>query len=159
MLGDVLSFLRTQYKPGPGQFLQIDPKILIDRMDLRDRAQERGRINQPAADSAAMDEVEREIEGTIRTVASEDQARTYDQIATYEQRLRSSDVAGAAVDMRVLARQAESDMESMLLAVKGDLRVARKEVIERERALDAFKRENRLRRPAHPPRTAAPGWR
>ena len=34
VLGDVLSFLRTQYKPGPGQFLQIDPKILIDRMDL-----------------------------------------------------------------------------------------------------------------------------
>ena len=61
-------------------------------------------------------------------------------------------VAGAAVDMRVLARQAESDMESMLLAVKGDLRVARKEVIERERALDTFKRENRLKRPAHPPR-------
>ena len=37
MLGDVLSFLRTQYRPGPGQFLQIDPKILIDRMDLRAR--------------------------------------------------------------------------------------------------------------------------
>ncbi|HVY99241.1 MAG TPA: hypothetical protein VHA35_07065 [Dongiaceae bacterium] len=152
MLGDVLSFLRTQYKPGPGQFLQIDPKILIDRMDLRGRAQERGRVNQPDTASAAMDEVEREIEGTIRTIASEDQARTYDQIATYEQRLRSADVAGAAVDMRVLARQAESDMESMLLAVKGDLRVARKEVIERERALEAFKRDNRLKRPAHPPR-------
>jgi len=154
VLGDVLSFLRTQYKPGPGQFLQIDPKILIDRMDLRTRAQERGRVNQPDSSSAAMDEVEREIEGTIRTVASEDQARTYDQISTYEQRLRSADVAGAAVDMRVLARQAESDMESMLLAVKGDLRVARKEVIERERALDVFKRENRLKRPAHPPRTS-----
>jgi hypothetical protein len=152
VLGDVLSFLRTQYKPGPGQFLQIDPRILIDRMDLRARAQERAKVNQPAPDSAAMDEVEREIEGTIRTIAAEDQARTYDQISTYEQRLRSADVAGAAVDMRVLARQAESDMESMLLAVKGDLRVARKEVIERERALEAFKRANGLKRPAHPPR-------
>src|SRR5262249_241154 len=103
-------------------------------MDLRARAQERAKVDQPASHSAAMDEVERESEGTVRTVASEDQARTYDQIATYEQRLRSSDVAGAAVDMRVLARQAESDMESMLLAVKGDLRVARKDVVERERA-------------------------
>jgi len=152
VLGDVLSFLRTQYKPGPGQFFQIDPKIIIDKMDLRLRAAERARANQPPPDSNALDEVEQEIEGTIRSIAAEDQSRTYDQIATYEQRLRGADVAGAAVDMRVLARQAESDMESMLLAVKGDLRVARKEVIERERTLEAFKKEHGLKRPAHPPR-------
>ncbi len=152
MLGDVLSFLRTQYKPGPGQFLQIDPKIIVERMDLRQRAADRARVGQPAADSASLDEVEQEIESTIRSIAAEDQARTYDQITTYEQRLRGADVAGAAVDMRVIARQAESDMESMLLAVKGDLRVARTELIDRERTLEAFRREHRLKRPAHPPR-------
>jgi len=152
VLGDVLSFLRTQYKPGPGQFLQIDPKVIVERMDLRQRAADRARAGQPAADSASLDEVEQEIESTIRSIAAEDQARTYDQISTYEQRLRGADVAGSAVDMRVIARQAESDMESTLLAVKGDLRVARKEVIDRERTLSAFRREHRLRRPAHPPR-------
>jgi hypothetical protein len=152
VLGDVLSFLRTQYKPGPGQFLQIDPKIIIEKMDLRQRAADRARANQPAPDSASLDEVEQEIESTIRSIAAEDQARTYDQIATYEQRLRGADVAGAAVDMRVIARQAESDMESMLLAVKGDLRVARKDVLERERTLEAFRKDHGLRRPAHPPR-------
>ncbi len=152
MLGDVLSFLRTQYKPGPGQFLQIDPKIIIDKMDLRQRAADRARANQPAPDSASLDEVEQEIESTIRSIAAEDQARTYDQITTYEQRLRGADVAGAAVDMRVIARQAESDMESMLLAIKGDLRVARKEVLDRERTLEAFRKDHGLRRPAHPPR-------
>jgi hypothetical protein len=152
VLGDVLSFLRTQYKPGPGQFLQIDPKIIIERMDLRQRAADRARAGQPAPDSASLDEVEQEIESTIRSIAAEDQARTYDQIATYEQRLRGADVAGSAVDMRVIARQAESDMESMLLAVKGDLRVARKEAIERERTLEGFRKEHGLKRPAHPPR-------
>src|SRR5262249_22983384 len=79
------------YKPGPGQFLEIDPKIIVERMALRDRAGERARADQPPSDSASMDEVEQEIESTIRTIASEDQARTYDQIATYQQRL-----AGAA---------------------------------------------------------------
>jgi hypothetical protein len=54
--------------------------------------------------------------------------------------------------MRVIARQAESDMESMLLAVKGDLRVARKEVIDRERTLAQFQKDHGLKRPAHPPR-------
>jgi hypothetical protein len=152
VLGDLLSFLRTQYKPGPGQFLEIDPKIIVERMALRERAKERARADQPPSDSASMDEVEQEIESTIRTIASEDLGRTYDQIATYEQRLRAADVAGAAVDMRVLARQAESDMESMLLAVKGDLRVARKEVLARERRLADFRKENTLKRPAHPPR-------
>jgi hypothetical protein len=152
VLGDVLSFLRTQYKPGPGQFLQIDPKIIVERMDLRQRAAERARAGQPAADSASLDEVEQEIESTIRSIAAEEQARTYDQVATYEQRLRGADVAGSAVDMRVIARQAESDMESMLLAVKGDLRVARKEVIDRERTLEDFRRGHGLKRPAHPPR-------
>ncbi|WP_395016007.1 hypothetical protein [Dongia sp.] len=152
MLGDVLSFLRTQYKPGPGQFLQIDPKIIVEKMDLRQRAADRARANQPAPDSASLDEVEQEIESTIRSIAAEDQARTYDQIATYEQRLRGADVAGAAVDMRVIARQAESDMESMLLAVKGDLRVARKEVLDREHTLEAFRKDHGLKRPAHPPR-------
>jgi hypothetical protein len=121
-------------------------------MDLRQRAADRARAGQPAADSASLDEVEQEIESTIRSIAAEDQARTYDQIATYEQRLRGADVAGSAVDMRVIARQAESDMESMLLAVKGDLRVARKEVIERERTLETFRQEHGLKRPAHPPR-------
>jgi hypothetical protein len=152
VLGDVLSFLRTQYKPGPGQFLQIDPKIIIEKMDLRQRAADRARAGQPAADSGSLDEVEQEIESTIRSIAAEDQARTYDQITTYEQRLRGADVAGAAVDMRVIARQAESDMESMLLAVKGDLRVARKEVLDRERTLSAFRQKHDLGRPAHPPR-------
>jgi hypothetical protein len=152
VLGDVLSFLRTQYKPGPGQFLQIDPKIIIEKMDLRQRAADRARAGQPAADSASLDEVEQEIESTIRSIAAEDQARTYDQISTYEQRLRGADVAGSAVDMRVLARQAESDMESMLLAVKGDLRVARKDVLDRERTLEAFRKDHGLKRPAHPPR-------
>jgi len=152
VLGDLLSFLRTQYKPGPGQFLQIDPKIIVERMDLRQRATDRARAGQPATDSASLDEIEQEIESTIRSIAAEDQARTYDQITTYEQRLRGADVAGAAVDMRVIARQAESDMESMLLAVKGDLRVARKEVFERERTLDAFQKAHGLQRPAHPPR-------
>lgn len=152
MLGDVLSFLRTQYKPGPGQFLQIDPKIIVEQMDLRQRAADRARAGQPAADSASLDEIEQEIESTIRSIAAEDQARTYDQIATYEQRLRGADVAGSAVDMRVIARQAESDMESMLLAVKGDLRVARKEVIDREHTLEAFQQRHGLKRPAHPPR-------
>jgi hypothetical protein len=152
VLGDVLSYLRTQYKPGPGQFLQIDPKIIIEKMDLRQRAADRARANQPAQDSASLDEVEQEIESTIRSIAAEDQQRTYDQISTYEQRLRGADVAGAAVDMRVIARQAESDMESMLLAVKGDLRVARKDVIDRERTLEAFRRDHGLKRPAHPPR-------
>jgi hypothetical protein len=152
VLGDLLSFLRTHYKPGPGQFLQIDPKIVIDKMDLHQRAADRARVNQPAEDSAALDEVEQEIEGTIRSIAAEDQARTYDQLATYEQRLRGADVAGAAVDMRVLARQAESDMESMLLAIKGDLRVARKEVLDRERTLASFRKDHGLKRPAHPVR-------
>jgi hypothetical protein len=152
VLGDVLSLLRTQYKPGPGQFLQIDPKIIIEKMDLRQRAADRARAGQPAADSGSLDEVEQEIESTIRSIAAEDQSRTYDQISTYEQRLRGADVAGSAVDMRVIARQAESDMESMLLAVKGDLRVARKEVLDRERTLDAFKKQHDLKRPAHPPR-------
>jgi hypothetical protein len=54
--------------------------------------------------------------------------------------------------MRVLARQAESDRESMLLAVKGDLRVARKDVLDRERTLEAFRKDHGLKRPAHPPR-------
>ena len=129
----------------PGQFLQIDPKIIVEKMDLRQRAADRARAGQPAANSASLDEVEQEIESTIRSIAAEDQARTYDQISTYEQRLRGADVAGSAVDMRVIARQAESDMESMLLAVgKGDLRVARKDVLDRERTLEAFKREKRV---------------
>jgi hypothetical protein len=150
VLGDLLSILRTHYKPGPGQFLQIDPKFIIEQMDLRQRGIERGAAEQPPTESNSFDAVEQEIESAIRTMASDDQGRTYDQVATYEQRLRAADIGGASADMRVLARQAETDMESALLAIKGDLKVARREVIERERALAKFKADNDLDRPARP---------
>ena len=58
MFGDVLAFLRTQYKPGPGQFLQIDPKVIVERIGLRERAAERAKANLPATDYGSMDEVE-----------------------------------------------------------------------------------------------------
>ncbi len=158
MLKDMLSFLRTAYKPAPGEFLAIDAKVLVEKLAIRERGTLQGEAGQPPSASEAMDAVEQEIVSTIRAQATDDQGRTHDQLSTYAERIKSIDAAGAAADMKVLARQSEANLEAAILSVRGELGQAREEVIRRERALEAFRKRNWLDRPADPPKGHLVMW-
>lgn len=147
---DVLSFLRTEYKPAPGEFLPIDMVKLAEKMRLRELGAGRGRQNLPAVSSGTFDEIERQITEGIRAYALAEEKRTHEQLTLYEQRLQSADPHGAAADMRAAAIASIGQFEAEWLPAKSELEQARRDLIERREAVHAFREANRLDRPVNP---------
>jgi hypothetical protein len=152
VLGNFLDILRSEYKPGPGSFLQIDAQKLAAKLDLQGRGSRRGKAGQPATSTQQLDEVEQEIVSAIRAYATDAHDRTHDQLSTYAQRLKAADISGAATEMRALARQAEGDFAAEILAGRNELEHAHASARERESELVNFRQRNRLERAAHPPK-------
>lgn len=149
---DILNFLRTEYKPAPGEFLQIDMPNLVDKMNLRERGRERGAQGIPATGSASFDEIEYEITEAIRTLALSEEKRTFDQISDYERQLQAADPSGAAAEMRATAIQSVAQFEAEALAAKSELERARLAVTDCARAVENFRASNRIERPVRPPK-------
>jgi hypothetical protein len=147
---DILNFLRTEYKPAPGEFLQIDMPNLVDKMNLRERGKERGAQGIPATNSASFDEIEYEITEAIRTLALSEEKRTFDQISHYEQQLQAADPSGAAAEMRATAIQSVAQFEAEALAARSELERARLAVAECALAVQEFRARNRIERPVQP---------
>jgi hypothetical protein len=146
----VRSVLKTEYKPGPGSFLEIDDQKLIEKLKLKERGRERGSSGQPPSSSEIFDDIEQEAVNLARSFATDAHSRTHDQISTYAQRLKSADISGAAAEMRTLARQSEGDFDAEVIAARGDLEKAALEVAARRRDVEHFRKENRLQREPHP---------
>ncbi len=145
---DFLNFLRTEYKPGPGEFLPIDMSGLVEKLRLRERGKERGEKGIPHADTESLDELENEIVEAIRTQALAEEKRTNDQMSLYEQRLHAADPRATASEMNATATQSVAQFEAEALAAMMELERAQRGVKEARDALQAFRAENRLERPA-----------
>jgi len=149
---DLFNVLRTEYKPSPGAYLPIDMAKLAEKLNVRELGRERGRHGVPSANAASFDEIEMQITEGIRAYALSEERRTHDQLTHYEQRLRAADPHGIAADMRATATQSIGEFDAELLAAKSELKAAQMDVRERKDAVNAFKVQNRLRRPARPPK-------
>lgn len=149
---DILGFLRAEYKPGPGEFLEIDRQKLVEKLNIRSHGKERGALGLPSPTSNSLDEHETEICEAMRAVAISEERRTHDQLTLYQQRLQAADPHGTAADMNAIATQAVSGFEAEALAAKSALEVKWRGVEERKVALQTFKTENRLTRPAKAPK-------
>lgn len=88
IVDDILGYLRTNYKPGAGEFLRFNQKQLLENIRLRDVAKERGAKDQPAADTPDLDVIEQDIVEAMRLQAIDDQKRTREQLNNYTQRLK-----------------------------------------------------------------------
>jgi len=148
---DILGFLRTEYKPGPGEFLQIDRHKLVEKFDLKTRGKERGAQSLPHADSTTFDEYEYDITENIRSYALNEETRAHEQLSHYEQRLQSADPHGAASEMRAIATQAVQQFDAEVLAAQTELERAWSTVAERQAALAQFRARNDLTAPPQPP--------
>jgi hypothetical protein len=149
---DLLDFFRTEYKPGPGQYLPIDMAKLAEKLNVRDLGRERGRQGLPNANSSNFDEIETQITEGIRAYALEEEARTHEQLIHYGQRLQAADPRGIAADMRAIAIESVAKFDAEALAAKSELESARAELEERKQDLRDFKVQNRLQRPVTPPK-------
>lgn len=149
---DLLDFLRTEYKPAPGEYLPIDMSKLADKLEVRELGRERGRLGLPNVGSSSFDEIETQITEGIRAYAIAEESRTHEQLIHYGQRLQSADPRGVAADMRATATQAVTQFEAEALAAKSELETARTELEERKAALRTFQSQNNLTRPVAPPK-------
>lgn len=150
MLG-FLNFLRSEYKPSPGEFLPIDMAGLVKKLEIRERGSDRGARGIPSSNSGNLDEIESEIVEAIRTLALSEEKRTNDQIALYQTRLQAADPTGAASEMRAVARQSVAEFEAEAAAATSELERARIDVVEHRLALNDFRKSNGLTRPARAP--------
>jgi len=152
IVDDILSYLRTNYKPGAGQFQRFNQKHLLENVRLRDIAKERGAKEQPASDTPDLDVIELDIVEAMRQQAIDDELRTREQLNHYTQRLKSANPAGQAAAMFTTAQDAVAAFRTAMLTARAVLGRARKNDIEREQQIAIFKAKNGLDRPPDPPK-------
>jgi hypothetical protein len=152
LVDDILDYLKTTYKPAPGEFLQFDQQRLVDKFKLREQGQERGKKEQPASDLIDLDVVEQNIVEAMRRQAVEDERRTLQQLEYYRDRLKTSNPAGLAQSMMMEANNAVAKFRGAMLSTRAVLMANWKALEERRWQLDEFKTANRLKRPPHPPK-------
>ncbi len=152
IVDDILGYLRTNYKPGAGEFLRFNQKQLLENIRLRDVAKERGAKDQPAADTPDLDVIEQDIVEAMRLQAIDDQKRTREQLNHYTQRLKSTNPAGQAAAMFTTAQDAVAAFRTAMLTARAVLGRARKNDLEREQQIGIFKAKNGLDRPPDPPK-------
>jgi hypothetical protein len=149
-LDQIVGYLRTNYKPGPGEFSRFDGPRLVESFELREKGAARGAKDQPPADAKDLDVVEQDIVEAMRVQALDDERRTREQLEFYDERLKNAAPAGQAAAMFVEAQNAVANFRNSMVAARARLGHARAGVIEREQAMALFKARNGLDRPPHP---------
>lgn len=152
MLKKLKDLLRSKYKPGAGEYLELDADELTTILDLEVIGGDNGTKNLPPSESTSRDDVEQKIISSIHSIATDAQNRTLDQVATYQERIRAISSTGTASDMHATARRSEAKMGSEIVIVHDELIQARREVNQRTQALNDFKEKHNLTRPALPER-------
>lgn len=152
LIDEILNYLRTDYKPAPGEFLPFDQKKLMEKIRLREIARERGLKGQPPADATELDVVEHDIVEAMRRQALDDERRTREQLGHYTQRLQSASPRGESAEMFATAQEALTQFRAAMMTAKETLGRARKNVVERDHQVEIFKAKNGLDRPPDPPK-------
>lgn len=149
---NIRQLLTTDRNADPGAFSSLRPEVIAEAMNLTERGRQSGAAELPETRSASPDATEQEIESHMRMVATESHKRLIDQLYAYEERLKSVDASGSSATMKAHARQSESNFQSALVRIQGELRGARDLIDERAAAFSDFREANGLKRPPHPKR-------
>ena len=152
LVDDILDFLRTNYQPAAGQFLRFDQQRLATKFRLADLGKERGAKDQPPSDATDLDTVELGIAEAMRQAALIDEGRAREELEHYTERLKSYNPSGQSAGLFVEADAAVSNFRGAMLPARTILDLERKEMVERDRALSAFKQSHDIERPPHPPK-------
>lgn len=139
------------YVPSTQTFLEVDVDKVKRDLKLEDEGRRRGKKNQPASESTDLDEVERLVTTRIQGMVQ----KVVDQIAaherTFDYRLRQLNLENRARDIRAHAHSAESDLDAAHHGGVDRLYGLRRQVLDAERDLETFQRQNQLSRQAHYP--------
>lgn len=153
LVDEILRFLRTNYKPAPGEFQRFEQERLVETINLRDKAKERGAKDQPPSDAIDLDVMELGIAEAMRQQALDDERRTKEQLNHYTQRLKSANPAGEAAAMFTTAQDAVAAFRTAMLTARSVLERDRKNDLAREQQVALFRIKHKLDRPPDPPKS------
>ena len=131
-------------------FIKIDREKLVERLDVRGRAERNGAENVPQSDARSLDAVESDITASIVEHFSQAQIEAGNNLRAYDSRLAGLKLMNGLSGIPVSANQAVSEFEAEARQRHMELSEARTRVTESHQELMQFRLENGLARPAYP---------
>ncbi|HEX8553286.1 MAG TPA: hypothetical protein VF695_01140 [Sphingomonas sp.] len=135
-------------------FIQIDRAEATSSLRLRERGAEQGGLELPPPSMQTLDVVEADVAAFIQDHFERAQIDAANSIRTYDSRLNGLSLIANLSSIRTQARIALSDFKAEVVNRRGRLTNSRDAIVDSYAELNDFRKENRLRRPAH---AAAPG--
>jgi hypothetical protein len=150
-LGRLVNGLKREqhdYRPS----LEVFPVLNVDKiaadLSLVQAGARRGARNEPASDSAALDDIERRIIERIEAENNVAHGVLLDELRTYKERLTGLDFEGRFATIRQAAPAAVSEFRAEAAQGRDELHSLRRHLRDLENERDEFQRRHRLKRTA-----------
>lgn len=135
--------------PMDDPFIQIDKAATAERLKLRERGAEQGRIEQPPGHLRTLDAVEAEIVANILETYARAQIAAGAAVRTYDGRIAELGLLGSATSISASARRAAGDFKATVANAMNRLANSRDAIQSSYAELRDFRAEHGIRRPAH----------
>lgn len=131
-------------------FIQIDRAAASEKLKLKERGEEQGKLNLPPSTMDAFDNVESEIVAHIAEHYSRAQIDAANNARTYDSRLGSLALLSSISSIRAEASKASGDFKAEVGNALNRLSNSRDAITNSYDELRQFKADTGIRRPAHP---------
>ena len=134
-------------------FLEFDLDKMKKSMKLVKTGKKRGEKDQPPTESESLDDVEQTILTTINTEKKSSHQTYLDHLRAYSDRLRSLNFEVRVSQIETSASNAIAEFRTQMSYGKDYLYQLRRQVVEIEKEVENFRKENNLERTAHIPKS------
>lgn len=148
----------TLLAPMDDPFIQIDKAATAERLKLRERGGEQGRLEQPPSHLRTLDAVEAEVVAYILEVYARAQGDAGSSIRSYDGRIADLALLGSVTSISASARRASGDFKTTVVNAMNRLSNSRDAIKSSYAELREFREEHGLRRPAHRAMSGVAAW-
>src|SRR3979411_2560540 len=133
--------------------LDVFPVLNIDKLaadlDLAKTGAERGAREEPASDTAVLDDIENAIVERVEAEKNAAHGTLLDEVRTYKERLMGLDFEGRFGTIRQAAPTAVTEFRAEAAQGRDELHSLRRHLSDLELERDEFRRRHNLKRTAH----------
>jgi len=137
--------------PSTLTFLQLDTETIKKRLRLAEEAGRRATVQGP-------DDMDEKIVGVIESAKTKAYEKFSSERKTFNERIHSLAFRIKCHEIIAAAHTAHGNFLARIRSGKDTLQLLRENVVRSERHLERFRKENRLDRPAHYPRSRTLRW-
>lgn len=144
--------------PMDDPFIQIDKAATAERLKLRERGAEQGRVEQPPTHLKTLDAVEGEIVSHVLEIYARAQNDAAGSIRTYDGRIAELGLLASVTSISASAQRAAGDFKATVSNALNRLSTSRDAIKSSYQELRDFRAEHDLRRPAHRAISGVAAW-